>query len=278
MQFYAYATNYQTYTIRRWQEESQRLSYQWHNITSFDGPNLAPGILWFRNFGLNYSQEDCFFVEQNFAHLRVVNPLTSISLLRDKYQQYLTFSELGLPVISSLLIQDFLRCQKTLPGQYQGPLVLKTRRGLQGKGVSLHPNLTALIAFWQSQHQGHPFADHFMVQPFIGLPRVEMRLFFWGGERIILEKIPGQDFRNNARFARFHHLSWHNLATNMQQLLEKIIAASNCFYGAIDFFATDDGCILIEVNSMPGIEMLEATTNRNIAAELLRESLLSYNC
>lgn len=196
-----------------------------------------------------------------------VNESIAISRARDKLRslQLLARRGIGLPVTAfAHSPDDTADIIKLVHG---APVIIKLIEGAQGKGVVLAETDKAAGSVIGA------FRDldaYFLVQEFIEEAKgSDIRCFVVGGKVIAAMKrkaAPGE-FRSNLHrggSASTVKLSRAEIATAKRAA--KIVGLN---VAGVDLVRTKDGPAVLEVNSSPGLEGIEATTGEDVAGHII---------
>ena len=227
--------------------------------------------------GTNFDDFDFIFSESLIRlGARVENSPPSMKKLRGKDNQLLFFSEHNLPHIPTICLrgrpqEGHLKELESYFGHFQSKekYVLKTTRGNRGLGVNLINGRDSLFSiletFWAMQDQ------RFILQPFIESFE-EYRIFIIKNKLLgaIKKTGPSFDFRKNYERAQaFNFLKPESLMLEIRELAELAIKKSGCLYLALDILLTKDGPLIIEMNTVPGLENFEKISGINVAKETI---------
>ena len=197
-----------------------------------------------------------------------VNESQAISRSRDKLRslQILAREGIGMPVTGFANHSgDIDGMIETMKG---APLVMKLLEGTQGKGIVLAETKKAagsvLSAFGQLK-------ANILVQEFIKEAEGKDIRAFVVGDRVVgaMERIaPEGEFRANmhlgARSKKFE------LSEEEQKMAVSATQTLGLAVAGVDMLYSDNGLLIIEVNSSPGLEGIEETTGKDIAAEIIK--------
>lgn len=221
------------------------------------------------------------------------NSSRSLRLSRSKLTQARNLSACGLPLLPCFtfrgpwneqraldLHQHFSHSLQDKGISWGQDFVLKFERGHQGKGVILAKGVESLGPLWESfESLGD---QRLIITPFVAGPGVrELRLLFIAGKvRLILERFAAAgDFRANyhakvpgkgqEKGRASQVLKSAEVPSFLIEEASKALTTLGLFYGSVDLFWTPSGALIIEVNSVPGIEEAEALSGENLSKEIL---------
>ena len=235
--------------------------YRGEKLTSYDA--IIPRI------GASYTFYGAAVVRQfEMGGIFSVNESQAISRSRDKLRslQILAREGIGMPVTGfANHSADIDGMIETMKGT---PLIMKLLEGTQGKGVVLAETKKAagsvLSAFGQLK-------ANILVQEFIKEAEgKDIRAFVVGGKVVgsMEREAPDGEFRANLHLgavAKKIELSEEekNMAVKATKTLGLAIAG-------VDMIRSSEGLLVIEVNSSPGLEGIENTTGKDVAAEIVK--------
>ncbi len=181
----------------------------------------------------------------------VINPVLSHELLRDKSRQFTLLENAELPVIPWRRLDS---CEDFLPDK----ILVKPIRGQGGWGIKVMGKEEFLS--WKTSTTDRSW----IIQPYLE-GQSEFRLFFCGGEEILLERTGDLA----ANFTQGGEARRIPLKDDFKGLVPKIRKLTGIQYGAIDLFLTKGELRILEINPVPGIEQLEKVTGENIIRKVL---------
>ncbi len=196
-----------------------------------------------------------------------VNESVAITRARDKLRslQLLARRGIGLPITAfAHSPDDTADIIKLVRG---APMVIKLIEGAQGKGVVLAETDTAagsVIGAFRN------LDAYFLVQDFIEEAKgSDIRCFVVGGKVVAAMKrkaAPGE-FRSNLH--RGGSASTARLTKGETRTAERAARILGLNVAGVDIVRTRDGPAVLEVNSSPGLEGIEATTGVDVAGRII---------
>lgn len=270
-----FCINEKLYTNQRLILEMKAKSLNVTSLNPYSGSAASPLIhnskelsILIRSGGYNYCDDDLELAKTlcDKGQVRpehIFNPLKSFRQLRDKFKQHLFFQE---NQIKSLQTWSFDQ-KKELP---EDKLVVKTLRGLGGKGVFLFPSKKETLEFLYEQEKSGD--RNYLIQKYVD-EKTEIRIFVINNQIIqVIKKIPKDNsFKGNKDFsdAEIYQL----LESEKKQVLDIVLKlqALNLTYYALDLLKISQSIHLLEINLLPGIELLEELSSQNIAALIAQQ-------
>jgi ribosomal protein S6--L-glutamate ligase len=236
------------------------LYYRQNELSDYDAvlPRIGASITYFGTAVVRQFQEMGVFCA-NTAH--------GISNSRDKLRslQILSRHQIGIPRTTFVRDKkDVIPAIKRVGG---APVVIKLIEGTQGIGVLLAESMNAaesIIELLQSQKQ------NVLVQKFVAESKGKDIRAFVVGDRVVaaMRRVAqGQEFRSNVHrggIAEFVELDeeYTQTAVRAAQILGLQVAGDDMLEGK-------DGPQIMEVNSSPGLEGIEAATGLDIAGSVI---------
>ncbi|MCB8944742.1 MAG: RimK family alpha-L-glutamate ligase [Ardenticatenaceae bacterium] len=191
----------------------------------------------------------------------------AIAQSRDKLHSLQLMSQAGLPIPKTAVIAQpsaFFTAIEAVGGP---PVIIKLVQGTQGKGVILAPNLQT-AAYVLNKLRG--MKRQALVQEFIAEARGrDIRIIVVGDQCVAAmeRRASAGDFRSNL------HLGGTAVPVTPTQELQQLARAAARAHGlhvaGVDILQSQRGPLLLEVNSSPGLEGIEETTNVDIATAII---------
>ncbi len=208
-------------------------------------------------------------VIRHFEKMGVQTLTSSIGLLlsRDKFKcmQYLV--EKGIPVPTTYFSADLHEAEKIVEERLGYPFVLKLTEGTQGVGVFLIKDENSAEQYFDTYSGSN---TRVILQKFISESfGRDIRIIVLDNNIIAaMERVAGKgEFRSNIH--RGGHGQSIELTADEKQLALKAIKGLGLKIAGVDIIRSANGPLLLEVNSSPGIEGIEKTTNINVAKAII---------
>ncbi|MFZ4785014.1 MAG: 30S ribosomal protein S6--L-glutamate ligase [Flavobacteriales bacterium] len=209
-------------------------------------------------------------VVRQFEMMGVFTAVESQALVRsrDKLRslQILSRAGLGLPkTVFTNYSKDVERIIKEVGGT---PVIIKLLEGTQGLGVVLAENKKAAVSVVEAFNG---LKARVIVQEFIKEAKgADIRAFVIDGHVVGAMKRQAKDgeFRSNLHRGGTSEV----IELSHEEEIAAIKAASALKLGVagVDILQSERGPLIIEVNSSPGLEGIEAATGKDIAAQMIK--------
>lgn len=237
-----------------------KLSYKGRSLNNYDAiiPRIGASVTF---YGAAVVRQ----FEQIGAHC--VNPSAAIITSRDKLRSLQVLSRHDIGIAPTAFVRrrdDVLKAIRSLGG---APVVIKLLEGTQGVGVILadtEKTAETIIETLQSTRQ------NVLIQRFVAESKGKDIRAFVIGDRVVgamRRTAVGGEFRSNVhRGGSVEHVHldeiYERTAVRAAQILGLRVAGVDMLEGA-------DGPVIMEVNSSPGLEGIEAATGIDIAGEII---------
>jgi len=208
------------------------------------------------------------FVIRHFEKMGVPTLTSSEGLLnsRNKLRSIQILAEHKLNMPTTYFSDDLEYAENYIDSKLGYPFILKITEGTQGVGVYLiQDTLTA-----------KRFFDHYSIsktkvilQEFIKESKGrDIRIVTIGNKVVAaMERVaPPNEFRSNIHRGGEGRLI--ELTSKEKEIAVKAIQALNLKIGGVDIIRSKNGPLILEVNSSPGLEGIEKTTEIDIADEV----------
>ncbi len=196
-----------------------------------------------------------------------LNESVAISRSRDKLRslQLLSRKGIGLPVTGFAHSPDDTEDLLNLVGG--APVVVKLLEGTQGKGVVLADTRNAAESVVEAFRGLHA---NFLVQEFVKEAKgADIRCFVIGGKVVaaMMRQAAEGEFRSNLHrggTAKLIKISPEERSTAVRSA--KIMGLN---VAGVDILRSNHGPVVMEVNSSPGLEGIEAATGKDVAVMII---------
>jgi ribosomal protein S6--L-glutamate ligase len=209
-------------------------------------------------------------VVRQFEAFGVITTATAdaIACSRDKLHSLQTMDQAKLPIPRSAVIatpRSLIAAVQVVGGL---PVVIKLIRGTQGKGVVLARNLATAAAVLDKVHAARRQA---LIQEFISESGGrDQRLIVVGNHCVAaMERIAVEgEFRANL------HRGGSAVPIEPDMQTERLAVAAAKAHGlavaGVDLLQSNQGPLLLEVNSSPGLEGIESATGKDVAGAIIQ--------
>lgn len=209
-------------------------------------------------------------VVRQFEMMKVFTTTESQALVRsrDKLRslQILARAGVGMPkTVFTNYSKDVAGVVDSVGG---APCVIKLLEGTQGLGVVLTETKKAAIAVLESFNS---LKARVIVQEFIKEARgVDVRAFVVDGRIVGAMKRTAKDGEFRSNLHRGGKAELIALTREEEVVAIKAAKALGLHVAGVDMLQSDRGPLIIEVNSSPGLEGIEAATGHDIAGEIVK--------
>ncbi len=195
--------------------------------------------------------------------ITVINGSTAISQSRDKMRSLQLMASAGLSVPATVLTRDPKNLKSAIASVKGMPVVMKLLQGTQGVGVML---VHTPISLGSVLDAVRGLGKDLLLQQFVaeGAGR-DYRVFVVGGKVVatMMRTAPEGEFRTNIH--RGGAGAWVDLPREYERTAIAAAHSMGLDVAGVDLMESEDGPLVIEVNSSPGFEGIERSTGLNIA-------------
>ncbi|MCG8509112.1 MAG: 30S ribosomal protein S6--L-glutamate ligase, partial [Rhodospirillales bacterium] len=250
------------------EEEEPDLFYRQKRVSSYDAviPRIGASITFYGTAVVRQFEQMGVFT---------LNSSHAISVSRDKLRSLQVLSRHTIGIPDSAFVRgkdDVLPAIERVGG---APVIIKLLEGTQGVGVILADTTKVAEAIIQTLQSAR---QNVMVQKFVAESKgKDVRAFVVGGEVVAAMRrtAQGGEFRSNVHrggTAQVIELDedYQRTAVHAAQIMGLRVAG-------VDMLEGEDGPKVLEVNSSPGLEGIEAATGLDVAGkviELIEERVL----
>jgi len=208
-------------------------------------------------------------VVRQFEMMNVFAAVESQALVRsrDKLRslQILARANVGLP--KTVFTNYSKEVKKIIESVGGAPLIVKLLEGTQGYGVVLAPTRKAAESIIDAFHS---MKARIIVQEFIEEAKgADIRAFIVDNKVVGAMKRQGKEgeFRSNLHQGGSGEII--KLSKNEREVALRAAKAMGLSIAGVDLLQSKRGPLVLEVNSSPGLEGIEKSTGKNIAAEII---------
>jgi ribosomal protein S6--L-glutamate ligase len=208
-------------------------------------------------------------VVRQFEQMDVYTPNTAngIATARDKLRAYQVLSRHHVGMPPTTFVRDRADVLAAIERVGGAPVVIKLLEGTQGIGVILAPDLNVAAAVIETLHRTN---QNVLIQHFVAESRGRDVRALVVGERVVaaMRRVAtGDEFRSNLhRGGRVERIeldpAFEQLAVRSAQIMGLRVAG-------VDLLESDDGPLVMEVNSSPGLEGIETATGLDVAGAIV---------
>ena len=255
------AKNPDTYFIKRLSEEVKQdhlaIFNPWQDLVM---PEAERYLV--RTTGVYGSDLDLLML-QSLPAEKVINPVSVLKRFRSKSSQYFWMEEENFPILHWLPLKgtELITIEKFF--RLYPEVVVKPTIGQGGWGVEVLK--WDQFKSWWKKKQGKD--ENYLIQPLVRGAKEFRHFFIKGGQSYTLERKSASGIAAN--FQKQGAAQVAQLDSKALEILGLLVEKSEALYGAIDFFLDGNRLILLELNTVPGIEQLESVTKANIIGDLL---------
>ncbi len=208
-------------------------------------------------------------VVRQFEMMNVPTAVESQALVRsrDKLRslQILARANVGMP--KTVFTNYSKEVKKIIDSVGGAPLIVKLLEGTQGYGVVLAPTKKAAESIIEAFHS---MKARVIVQEFIEEAKgADIRAFIIDNKVVGAMKRQGKEgeFRSNLHQGGTGELI--KLSKEERKVALTAAKAMGLSVAGVDMLQSERGPLVLEVNSSPGLEGIEKTTNKDIASEVI---------
>jgi ribosomal protein S6--L-glutamate ligase/tetrahydromethanopterin:alpha-L-glutamate ligase len=194
----------------------------------------------------------------------IVNPPLSIERSVDKYHTLALFEEHGLPVPPTIVTESV---DQALQGfrELGGDVVLKPLFGSRGIGSTRVTDADVAERLFRAIVFSHGVL---YLQKFVPHGDSDVRAFVVGDRIVAAMRRVSENWKTNVSLgAKPVALE---ITNELEQMALEAARVLECKIAGVDLLETDEGPVIIELNSQPGWRGLQTVTNRNIAEEIVK--------
>lgn len=233
----------------------------------FRGEEVRPDAV-IPRIGATYTFYGAAVVRQfEMADVYTLNNSDGISRSRDKLRSMQLLSRAGVGLPTTSFAHDSQDINGILEVVGGPPVVVKLLEGTQGVGVVLAETRKAAESVISAFRQ---LDANFLVQQFIReADGADIRALIVGGEVVAAMRRQGPpgEFRSNLH--RGGRAEVIEMTPNQKATALRAAKAMDLNVAGVDLIQSDEGPMVLEVNSSPGLEGIEAASNVDIAGAII---------
>ncbi len=208
-------------------------------------------------------------VVRQFEQMDVYTPNTAggISNSRDKLRATQILSRHGVAMPPTTFVRERADVIPAIERVGGAPVVIKLLEGTQGIGVILAPTIKvaeAIIETLQSTRQ------NVLIQRYVKESRGRDIRALVVGDRVVAamrRTAKGDEFRSNVH--RGGSVEKVEIEAEFERIAVRAAQIMGLKVAGVDLLEGDDGPLVMEVNSSPGLEGIEAATNLDVAGAII---------
>ena len=208
-------------------------------------------------------------VVRQFEQMDVYTPSTAsgISNSRDKLRAMQILSRHGIPMPPTTFVRDRADVIPAIERVGGAPVVIKLLEGTQGIGVILAPQIKvaeAIIETLQSTRQ------NVLIQRFVKESKGRDIRALVVGDRVVAamrRTAKGDEFRSNVH--RGGSVEKVELDADFERIAVRAAQIMGLKVAGVDLLEGDEGPLVMEVNSSPGLEGIETATKLDVAGAIV---------
>lgn len=209
-------------------------------------------------------------IVRHFESMGVFSTVTSQAILdsRDKWTSLQIMAKAKVPVPKTILglgynvevIMDIMKSDQ---------MIIKLLEGTHGQGVILTESYKGTLALIEALQAANV---KFLIQEYIAESKgADLRAIVIDGVVVASMRRQGQEGEFRSNLHRGGTSQVIKLSYQEEKIALQAARSLNLGVCGVDILQTNDGPVVIEVNSSPGLEGIETTTGRNIS-----RSIISY--
>src|SRR4051812_40425545 len=236
------------------------LQYRGRRLSDYDAilPRIGSSITYFGTA-----------VVRQFEQMDVYTPNTAngITNARDKLRasQILSRHQIGMP--ATTFVRNRADVMPAIERVGGAPVVIKLLEGTQGIGVILAPDIKIAEAIIETLHSTK---QNVLIQSFVTESKGRDIRALVVGDRVVAamrRRASGDEFRSNVH--RGGTVEAVELSPEYEQAAVRSAQIMGLRVAGVDMLEGNDGPLVMEVNSSPGLEGIERATNLDVAGAIV---------
>ncbi len=240
--------------------DEPELQYRGRPLPNFDAiiPRIGASITYFGTA-----------VVRQFEQMDVYTPNTAsaIAASRDKLRAFQILSRYDIGIPKSTFVRDRKDVPEAIRRVGGAPVVIKLIEGTQGIGVMLAPDAAIAEAIVETLHSAD---QNVLLQQFISESKGRDVRAFVIGSRVVAamrRTAQGDEFRSNLH--RGGSIAPVQLDPECERVAVRAAQILGLQVAGVDLLESDGGPLIIEVNSSPGLQGIEAATDLDVAGAII---------
>ncbi|GAA2834086.1 SSU ribosomal protein S6P modification protein [Leucobacter komagatae] len=208
-------------------------------------------------------------VVRQFEQMDVYTPNTAngISNARDKLRAIQILSRHSIDMPPTAFVRNRADVRPAIESVGGAPVVIKLLEGTQGIGVILAPQVKVAEAIIETLHSTQ---QNVLIQKFIAESRGRDIRALVVGDRVVaaMRRVAsGDEFRSNVH--RGGTVEAVQLDPAYEQTAVRAAQIMGLRVAGVDMLEGDDGPLVVEVNSSPGLQGIETATDLDVAGAII---------
>lgn len=197
-----------------------------------------------------------------------VNPSISIVRSRDKLRSLQIFSRHDIGIPKTVFTNHPKNVEELIKEIGGAPVIIKLLEGTQGIGVVLAETKKAAKSVVEAFHG---LNAHMLIQEFIAeAGGADIRAFVVNGKVVGAMKRQGAEGEFRSNLHRGGTATKVRLTAQQRMVALRAAKAMGLNMAGVDMIESSRGPLVLEVNSSPGLEGIEAATGKDVAASIIR--------
>lgn len=236
------------------------LDFRGRPLSSYDAilPRIGSSITYFGTA-----------VVRQFEQMDVFTPNTAngISNARDKLRATQILSRHNIAMPATAFVRNRADVRPAIERVGGAPVVIKLLEGTQGIGVILAPQVKVAEAIIETLHSTN---QNVLIQRFIAESRGRDIRALVVGDRVVAamrRTALGDEFRSNVH--RGGSVEAIDLPADYERVAVRSAQIMGLRVAGVDMLESDDGPLVMEVNSSPGLQGIETATKLDVAGAII---------
>ncbi|MHA3724788.1 RimK family alpha-L-glutamate ligase [Leucobacter sp. HY1910] len=236
------------------------LAYRGKQLSDYDAilPRIGNSITYFGTA-----------VVRQFEQMDVYTPNTAngISNSRDKLRAIQILSRHNIEMPATAFVRNRADVRPAIESVGGAPVVIKLLEGTQGIGVILAPEVKVAEAIIETLHSTR---QNVLIQRFVKESRGRDVRALVVGDRVVAamrRTAAGDEFRSNVH--RGGSVEAVTLDSEYEQAAVRAAQIMGLRVAGVDMLEGDEGPLVMEVNSSPGLQGIEAATGLDVAGAII---------
>ena len=236
------------------------LNFRGRPLSSYDAilPRIGNSITYFGTA-----------VVRQFEQMDVFTPNTAngISNARDKLRATQILSRHNIAMPATAFVRNRADVRPAIERVGGAPVVIKLLEGTQGIGVILAPQVKVAEAIIETLHSTN---QNVLIQRFIAESRGRDIRALVVGDRVVAamrRTALGDEFRSNVH--RGGSVEAVDLPADYARVAVRSAQIMGLRVAGVDMLESDDGPLVMEVNSSPGLQGIETATKLDVAGAII---------